>query len=82
VELLTALRQSLEDPDPLVRRELLHRAAQLDDEGTRVLLSRVAESDPDERVRQTAQELLVTWSGAIHSQGAEGERRRLRRDDE
>lgn len=74
VDLLAVLEESLGDPDPLVRRELLHKVALLDDAGASALISRIADSDTDERVRQLAQELQRPRSGAPHSQDPEEKR--------
>jgi HEAT repeat protein len=82
VDLLATLEESLEDPEPLVRRELLHKVALLYEAGAPALLSRVAESDPDPRVRQTAQDLLRQRSGAAASRDAQKGAAGPGRDDE
>jgi HEAT repeat protein len=74
IDLLATLETSLDDSDPLVRRELLHKVALLDDAGALPLLSRIAESDPDDRLRQVARELLRARSGETCSQHPEAER--------
>lgn len=71
VDLFATVKEVLEDPDPLVRRELLHQVSMLDDPRVSPLLSRVCESDTDEQVRRTAQELLSVRSGSMHSEHSE-----------
>lgn len=65
VDIFVTLKKALKDADPLVRRELLYKVAMLDDPRAPALLSMISRSDTDERVRQTAQQLLSSKSGTI-----------------
>lgn len=73
VDLVSKFEEALSDSDPLVRREILHKAGALDDPRVPALLSRVHEADPDQEVRQTAAELLSAWSGRLKRAQREGE---------
>lgn len=62
IDLYDVLCKAVKDPDPAVRRELLYRVAALDDPRASDLLSSVMNSDDDEFVRQTAEQLLTPTS--------------------
>ena len=66
MNLFATLKKALNDPDSMVRRELLYKVAMLDDPRGSALLSKICDSDSDERVRQTAQYLLSSRSGSIN----------------
>lgn len=58
LDLFSVVERALKDPEAMVRQELLHKLAMIDDKNGAALLSRIAQSDSDKRVRQTAQQLL------------------------
>jgi HEAT repeat protein len=62
IDLLAILKKELNDPDPMVRQELLYKLAMIDEKNGTDILSRIARSDSDEHVRQTAQQLLSAKS--------------------
>lgn len=58
LDLFVTLKETLNDPEPLVRRELLYKLAALDDPRASEHLLAISRSDSDEDVRQTAAQLL------------------------
>lgn len=72
IDLVATIERALEDNDPLVRRELLHKLAQLNDPRVLPILSRVHDSDTDESVRRIAQALLSRKPGGGTRQNPEG----------
>ncbi len=63
LDLLEVIQEALQDPDPQVRGELIHKLAALDDSRVAGLLSQVYDSDPDEDVRTAAEALLSAGVG-------------------
>lgn len=59
-DLVAILEKTLQDPEPLVRRELLYKLAMLDTPGAGALLQEFSQSDTDEGVRQTAGQIIAT----------------------
>jgi HEAT repeat protein len=58
VDLLLVIRKALKYPNSLVRRQLLFTLAKLDDHRSKLILSSIARSDRNARVRLKARQLL------------------------
>jgi len=62
LDLFLTVKKALKDREPLVRRELLYTLAALDDKRINALMSMVHWSDSNERVRQTAVQIMQSYS--------------------